>query len=111
VIYRNGMQLTYRCRHFLAEGEAKAFAAEKPGLPVDRKTPLKEIAMSMSKATRKEMDRADRRDNRKKKAATRRGDAVVVGNAVDRIGEREAIRQKAALNQEAGVKCPKPPYP
>lgn len=29
VIYRNGMQLKYRCRHFLTVGEAQAFAAEK----------------------------------------------------------------------------------
>lgn len=44
VVYRNRLQLKYRCRHFLTEGEATGFAADKRSdgceVAIDSKQPL-----------------------------------------------------------------------
>jgi hypothetical protein len=44
VIYRNRIQLKYRCRHFMAEAEADGFAADKRASgyegAIDNKQPL-----------------------------------------------------------------------
>lgn len=56
--------------------------------------------MGMSNKKMKDLERANKRDKRKRKNAVKRGDVAQVGLLADRIGYRNAVVEKSILQRK-----------